>query len=843
MIADIFAIIDNEPVLLRQPMLPHAPTAWRVPLFAIYQPRAAGWPSEPWYHERDMTISVLLIGGRRFSAMPRTAEGEWPRVPGDGMFTLHREGSASFIVLGFELESLRMYERVETIATSESAYSKYGTKEPDGSPNPPMVLTTPVIKGRADALRFARFTFETMKVRFVKSEQSIYLFGGGMWLFMRAKDGNTGRSSDHSLGRFIIDRIEHDDRTATLDAIDFRHLLNVKYPTETFTRDEYPFLEERHIDTVRPRMMGIGNGVPGVCLNGLQIYAAFPIRLERYDFQFPPGWTELYRIDVRMSENTWVEIWPGLGNPHILEGAGAYRPAHPAETAPAIDAETGIVQIWWSQALQGGRFGNNPNNARIFAKWPHASMEGAIRELLGIASPDFLLPGFGGEFGGLADMGLFMDSAEPIFTWIEKLQASNIIGGQLIHLNDALRFRLENPNRARTLTLAQTDVLNHEDISVVLADEFMYSGWEIAYRKSHADTGEDGEGRLIGTNRRYPTAGIYNGEDATAAFARNPDDPRDQFFDTRHLARRVRILRDLVQTFRHKIAGLTLPLDFRFMGLLVYDVIGYLPKTLEEAGMPMPDWLIYEKKVDPGAETITLTLIERVRTANWHHEPFLVRFDQNHGDAESVPPNPQFAYVEYPDLTARLPEPPARRGFLFVGWNLRGDGLGKWLTESTPVVEHVTAFAIWRNKFVAKLIERAGLRKTVRQGTINEVIRLDASKIAAAPLQVTFDQNNADAGAAGPQPRRLYLDGPGRMGLLPLPPARPGFAFAGWNTEADASGRRFDERFEVTRDITAYAMWRPLFVAQMIRDAGPDKTVRANIGSDEIIHPSDTDGG
>ena len=598
MIVDVFLILDDNPNVLKRPLLPYTPNACRIPLFANYAPKATGWPAEPWYSTENIVVTTILLGGNRVFYTAQT-------IPPVGLYTIHEEAEATYIVIGFEHDSLLMYERYEIVATNKPVYSMYGTKDLDGDPNPPMLKNIPDVKHKADALKHATFSLDTVNVSLIKDRQSIYIYGGEMSLSLLYKD-IYGVQKNHGLGRYIINAIEHDMETANISGLDYRYLLNVNYPTETFTKEQYPFLQNNLVDKVKPDVIGIGNGVPGICLNGNQIYDPYPTELERYDFQFPPNWEDLIKIEAKMGDS-WIEIYPGHGNPFYED---VYRPIHPVESAPIIDPETGIVKIWYSQALKDGKYGNDPNSVRMYAKWPCARMEDAIKKLLELSGNEDLVTSFSGEFDGLEEIGLYMDSSKPIFNWIELLQPSNILGGQLLLINDALNFRLENPNRQKKLDIKVSDVLNHEHLSVSVAEDYMYSGLDISYQKSYV---EDDVGYVFSPSNRYPTADIYKGNDATVKFVRHA--PRNEVFDTSALRRKVNILIDCMSSIRHKIENVELAISEEYFDLLIYDVVGYTPKVLDGD----IEWIIYEKNINIKSNSISLTLVERIKTLNWNN--------------------------------------------------------------------------------------------------------------------------------------------------------------------------------------------------------------------------------
>ncbi len=71
---------------------------------------------------------------------------------------------------------------------------------------------------------------------------------------------------------------------------------------------------------------------------------------------------------------------------------------------------------------------------------------------------------------------------------------------------------------------------------------------------------------------------------------------------------------------------------------------------------------------------------------------------------------------------------------------------------------------------------------------------------------VTFDKNGGDTNA---DPAAVPVAAGGTVGVLPTPPVRAGFVFAGWNILPDGSGEAFTGATPVNADITVYAQWTP----------------------------------
>jgi hypothetical protein len=107
----------------------------------------------------------------------------------------------------------------------------------------------------------------------------------------------------------------------------------------------------------------------------------------------------------------------------------------------------------------------------------------------------------------------------------------------------------------------------------------------------------------------------------TASFIYQQGQNPVQRFEIESIKQRVNIIRDMVNYFRHKINGLKIPMTHDYLKLLLFDVIGYIPKVLEHSGVSFMDWIIYGIKINIRDETIELNLIERKTSVSWNNPP------------------------------------------------------------------------------------------------------------------------------------------------------------------------------------------------------------------------------
>ena len=317
MIVDVLALIDDAPLTLRRPLLPVSESAWRLPLFVDYgRRRIPEWPAEPWFCESPARVNALLVVGRRFGE----AKNGGGAPPPEGYFSTTEDDEGALLAIGLSPGDLWPYRNIEIVAASQSMFSAFGTKEDDGTPNPPMLLSVSNPSQRADALRYQAISFERINMRFIRDAQSIRLYGGWAFLELLFAERPGAGTLRHPMGKHVLREIAYD---AEIGAIDFRYKLNAKHPTEVFSRlptethEANDFLEDEYEGKIRPRAIGHCDGVPAVPLNSKQVFTAFPAMLDWHDFQLPPGWLELAKVEAEISGplngiecNGWIEIWP-----------------------------------------------------------------------------------------------------------------------------------------------------------------------------------------------------------------------------------------------------------------------------------------------------------------------------------------------------------------------------------------------------------------------------------------------------------------------------------------------------------------------------------------------------
>ena len=247
--------------------------------------------------------------------------------------------------------------------------------------------------------------------------------------------------------------------------------------------------------------------------------------------------------------------------------------------------------------------------------------------------------------------------------------------------------------------------------------------------------------------------------------------------------------------------------------------------------------------------------------AQWHANNYKVAFDGNTADSGSMSDQPMAFDIEV-NLTANAY---TKTGYTFVGWNTEKGGEGTAYTDGQTVVnltavegETVTLYAQWRaNKYIihfdgntadggstteqamtydtAATLTANGYTKTGYtfigwntqpdgggmayddgQSVINltpndgETVTLYAQWHANS-YTIQFDGNTADSGSMTDQ--SMTYDQ--AASLTANGYTKTGFAFSGWNTQADGQGTGYTERESVKNLTTVdddtvllYAQWR-----------------------------------
>lgn len=165
--------------------------------------------------------------------------------------------------------------------------------------------------------------------------------------------------------------------------------------------------------------------------------------------------------------------------------------------------------------------------------------------------------------------------------------------------------------------------------------------------------------------------------------------------------------------------------------------------------------------------------------AMWGDRRYIVTFDANsaEGTPPSLPPMEVGASTAIPGA-----EGLSMYGHNFGGWNTQADGGGRNFAAGAQFVMEggdLTLYAMWHP--------------------------------IGAVFTVTFSGNGGEGQMPHPNPQTINAGA--SMWLPAVQLTKSGYAFGGWNTEADGSGYNFNtgDSFTPTGNATLYARWIPRF--------------------------------
>ncbi|MDR2718154.1 MAG: InlB B-repeat-containing protein [Treponema sp.] len=193
-----------------------------------------------------------------------------------------------------------------------------------------------------------------------------------------------------------------------------------------------------------------------------------------------------------------------------------------------------------------------------------------------------------------------------------------------------------------------------------------------------------------------------------------------------------------------------------------------------KTGYTFDGW--YDESLNPPVKYEVTDKITKNLTlkAHWTGAKYTVTFNKNTTDEGSTDASPKTMTVTSPTTIGALPEAPTRTGYGFIGWFDTDDETGGTkFTVSTTVNGNITVYARWD----------------------------------ADVYTVTFNKNTTDEGNTDASPKTMTVTSPTTIDELPAPPARIGYTFTGWNTQADGLGTPFVQTTTVSASVTVYAQW------------------------------------
>ena len=239
--------------------------------------------------------------------------------------------------------------------------------------------------------------------------------------------------------------------------------------------------------------------------------------------------------------------------------------------------------------------------------------------------------------------------------------------------------------------------------------------------------------------------------------------------------------------------------------------------------------------------------------AKWVEYSYTVTFNGNGADVQA---DPQTKTVASPATTVgELPTDPSRTGYDFVRWDLSSNGSGGTFYANSTVRSNRTVYAQWTPQtYQITYKDKGGSAFSGVHGNNYPTSHTyDSTTVLVSPKKtgwlfggwyadsacsgsvltqiapsaytnditlyakwdryeytVTFDGNGATTSA---DPTSIVVESPNTtVGSLPaVNPLRPGYVFAGWNTQQNGQGETFTKDMVIVSNKTVYATWKALF--------------------------------
>ncbi len=175
---------------------------------------------------------------------------------------------------------------------------------------------------------------------------------------------------------------------------------------------------------------------------------------------------------------------------------------------------------------------------------------------------------------------------------------------------------------------------------------------------------------------------------------------------------------------------------------------------------------------------------------------YTVTYNNNGSTGGNVPTDGATYYYD-DEVTVLGNTDLVKESYTFMGWNTASDGSGTTYTagDTFNITGNTTLYAVW--------------------GYI-----------------VTFDSNG---GTTEADPATMKVEANESVGMLPTPPTKAGYTFAGWYTDNGTFGDAFTELTQVTANITVYAKWLSSDTGINANNPGDIVTWIATVPSNSIL--------
>jgi len=391
----------------------------------------------------------------------------------------------------------------------------------------PTILDLSTVDDTADNFVYKKMEFSTGSVTIDNStgilDELTELFGNDLLLqlYMANKQLNIIR-------QFFIESYTIGLNKAVFSVKDKRSRLTFKAPNTFYTLEEYPFIEDNLVDKVIQDAYGYCKGVAGTCINRLQVYNPPSYSIDSgfndwFKFKFARMITNIDEVWVEMSDK-WIQVFPGLGIPENHDKndfVNIYKDTNPymirlltkdeygrftkpyqlkiTDQKQQLPENNGVIEIWWSQAMKDNpghleKRNGSANKVKMNGVFVNLETPGDIAKDLmtyyGNLKPEsyyFDLQEWENEMEDGREIGLCLDTADDVFSLIEKIQNGVVLGFQLMVNKNLFTVRVDNPNRSESFNIQWSEILNRNEIELELNGENYATFTTINYSKDYTD--------------------------------------------------------------------------------------------------------------------------------------------------------------------------------------------------------------------------------------------------------------------------------------------------------------------------------------------------------------------
>ncbi|MCL2093033.1 MAG: hypothetical protein FWH12_02455 [Treponema sp.] len=376
----------------------------------------------------------------------------------------------------------------------------------------PLLESFPQVEDQSDNFTYQKMRFSSGNITIDNSagmlDSLVELFGNDVNLSMF-----TNNELD-IIRSYFIERYTLGLTKIDLTVKDKRSRLTFQAPNTFYTREEFPDIEENLIGKVIQDAYGYCRGVPGTCVNRNELYQNPAQPTEDtlnnwFIFKFARTISEIDKIWVKKSD-VWTQIFPGLGIPDnrlVTSGDSleTWQEHHPVGTRPRIvtkDAlgndvlsvitdmsgknlptnadgtpNDGRIAIWRTQATKENpghlhRANGNPEVVKMDGVFVDLHTPGEIVSDMMHYYGDrpyvaqfFDMDEWETEMRGGKEIGVCLDKADDIYSWVEKIQNGSMLGFQVLIYKDRFSARVDNPNRKEDFDIHWSEILNRDAIA------------------------------------------------------------------------------------------------------------------------------------------------------------------------------------------------------------------------------------------------------------------------------------------------------------------------------------------------------------------------------------------